>query len=184
MKLYGKSFRISQIFFLAIYYGFAQYLPNSYCPFRPIGHISNWLRVYCVKHIFKKCGHIRTINRRVNFASGRNVEMGDESGIGANTTIPGDTIIGKNVILSRNCFILNRNHIFERIDIPIVDQGCYPTKQTVIEDDCWIGMNSLLTPGRHIGKGTIVGMGSVVTKDFPPYSIIGGAPAKLIKSRK
>ena len=38
-------------------------------------------------------------------------------------------------------------------------------------------MNTLITPGRHISKGTIVGMGSVVTKDYPPYSIIGGAPA-------
>ena len=40
-----------------------------------------------------------------------------------------------------------------------------------------------MTPGRYVSRGTIVGMGSVLTKDFPPYSIVGGAPAKLIKSR-
>lgn len=181
MKIYGKSIRLSQLFFLTIYYGFAQYLPNSYCAFRPLGMASNWIRVYCVKRIFKKCGHIRTINRKVHFASGRNIEIGDESGIGANTSIPGNTIIGNHVILSRNCFIL---HIFERTDIPLNDQGCYPPKQTVIEDDCWIGMNTLMTPGRHISKGTIIGMGSILTKDFPPYSVVGGNPAKLIKSRK
>ena len=44
-------------------------------------------------------------------------------------------------------------------------------------------MNSLLTPGRHIRKGTIVAMGSVLTRDYPEYSIVGGNPAKLIKSR-
>ncbi|KAA2370822.1 acyltransferase [Alistipes shahii] len=175
---------MSQLFFLTIYYGFAQYLPNSYCAFRPLGMASNWIRVYCVKRIFKKCGHIRTINRKVHFASGRNIEIGDESGIGANTSIPGNTIIGNHVILSRNCFILDKNHIFERTDIPLNDQGCYPPKQTVIEDDCWIGMNTLMTPGRHISKGTIIGMGSILTKDFPPYSVVGGNPAKLIKSRK
>ncbi|WP_346986962.1 acyltransferase [Alistipes shahii] len=184
MKIYGKSIRLSQLFFLTIYYGFAQYLPNSYCAFRPLGMASNWIRVYCVKRIFKKCGHIRTINRKVHFASGRNIEIGDESGIGANTSIPGNTIIGNHVILSRNCFILDKNHIFERTDIPLNDQGCYPPKQTVIEDDCWIGMNTLKTPGRHISKGTIIGMGSILTKDFPPYSVVGGNPAKLIKSRK
>lgn len=109
--------------------------------------------------------------------------MGDDSGIGANTEIPSDTIIGKNVMLSRRCFVLHRNHEFSRIDIPIIKQGFKETKKLIIEDDCWIGLNSILTPGRHVSKGTIVGMGSVLTKDFPEYSIVGGNPAKLIKSR-
>lgn len=183
MKIKGEQIQIKQLIYLAIYYGFAQFLPNSYGIFKPIAEVSNWIRIFCVKRIFKKCGHIRTINRRVNFATGRNVEMGDESGIGANTTIPGNTIIGNNVIISRNCFILGRNHRFDRTDIPLNDQGFWPPKQTIIEDDCWIGMNTLMTPGRHISKGTIVGMGSCLTKDFPPYSIVGGAPAKFIKSR-
>lgn len=61
---------------------------------------------------------------------------------------------------------------------------CIKCGITVIEDDCWIGMNTLMTPGRHISKGTIIGMGSILTKDFPPYSVVGGNPAKLIKSRK
>lgn len=71
MKIYGKTIRLSQLFFLAVYYGFAQYLPDSYCVVRPLGRGSNWVRIFCVKRIFKKCGHIRTINRKVHFASGR-----------------------------------------------------------------------------------------------------------------
>ncbi len=133
--------------------------------------------------MFKKCGNISTINRRVNFGTGYGIEMGDGSGIGEHTTLPPDTIIGKNVIIGRHSFILSRNHNFDRIDIPIVEQGNGPYKQTIIEDDCWIGLHTLMTPGRHIKKGTIIGMGSVVTKDFPEYSVIGGAPAKLIKRR-
>lgn len=181
MKLKGVNFSTKKIVCLLFYYGFAQYLPDSYSNY--LGKYSNAIRVFLCKRIFYKCGKIRTINRKVKFGSGRRLVIGDDSGIGANTQIPSDTIIGNNVILSRNCFILNRNHSFDRTDIPINNQGFKPALQTIIDDDCWIGMNSLLTPGRHVKKGTIVAMGSVLTKDFPEYSIVGGNPAKLIKSR-
>ena len=181
MVINNKHFSIGQLLCLALYYGVAYYLTNSYAKIS--GKPSNKLRCFLCKRIFKKCGKIRTINRKVDFGSGHEIEMGNDSGIGANTQIPSDTIIGNNVILSRNVFILNRNHRFDRIDIPINDQGCYPTKQTIIEDDCWIGLRCILTPGRHVKKGTIVGMGAVLTKDFPEYSIVGGNPAKIIRSR-
>lgn len=173
--------KLFRAFWLAIYYGFGYWLPNSYLPI--FGKPSNWIRVHCVRHIFAKCGKIRTINRKVDFHKGTYIEMGDESGIGAHCDIPEDLIIGKHVMISRNVFILNRNHKFDRIDIPINDQGFYDSKQTIIEDDVWIGLRSILTPGRRVRKGTIVAMGSVLTKDFPEYSIVGGNPSKLIKSR-
>lgn len=172
---------MKRYFFLILYYGFAYWLPDSYLRFG--GKFFNWCRVACVKRIFAKCGNIRTINRGVNFHMGRYIEIGDESGIGANVDLPEDTIIGKNVMISRNVFILNRNHRYDRLDIPINDQGFYEAKQTIIEDDVWIGLRSILTPGRVVRKGSIVAMGSVLTKDFPEYSIVGGNPAKFIKSR-
>ena len=182
IKIMGTNFSVKKLVCLAIYYGFATYLPDSYSFFG--GSFANRLRVGLCKRIFKECGSIQTINRKVRFGSGKNVVIGDGSGIGANTVIPSSIIIGNNVILSRNCFILNRNHRFEDTKIPIVKQGFKEDKLTIIEDDCWIGMNSLLTPGRHIRKGTIVGMGSVLTKDFLEYAIVGGNPATLIKYRK
>lgn len=181
MKINDKNIHFCKALFLILYYGFAQFLPNSYSPF--VGNISNRIRIFCVRHIFKKCGKIKTINRRVRFATGRNIVIGDGSGIGANADIPDDTIIGENVMISRNVFILSRNHRFDRTDIPIKEQGYYEYKQTIIEDDVWIGLRTIMTPGRTVKKGTIVGMGSVLTKDFPEYSIVGGNPAKLIRSR-
>ncbi len=175
--------KVKKVICLILYYGIAYYLPNSYRPWWLGGKISNAFRVFLCKHIFKKAGKISTINRCVNFGSGKGIEMGDYSGIGEHTEIPSDTIIGKNVIISRYVFILNRNHEFSSTDVPINEQGFSQAKQTIIEDDCWIGLRSLLTPGRHIKKGSIVAMGSVLTKDFPKYSIVGGAPAKLIRSR-
>ena len=182
MHINGKHLPLKKVFFLVLYYGFAYYLPNSYLPV--VGKFFNAIRVFCVKRIFKECEEIRTINRKVRFSTGRKIVMGRGSGIGANTEVPDDIIIGRNVMISRDVFILNRNHKFDRSDIPINDQGYYESKQTVIEDDVWIGLRTIMTPGRIVKKGTIVGMGSVLTKDFPEYSIVGGNPAKLIRSRK
>lgn len=57
-------------------------------------------------------------------------------------------------------------------------------KQTIIEDDAWIGRDVTMTPGRTIKKGSIIAACTMLTKDFPEYSIVGGNPSKLIKSRK
>lgn len=78
--------------------------------------------------------------------------MGDESGIGARTILPNNTIIGNHVIISRDCLIWPQNHRFDRTDIPINDQGMLPPKQTIIEDDVWIGLRIILTPGRHVER--------------------------------
>lgn len=87
-----------RIICLLFYYGFAQYLPDSYLPI--VGKISNAIRIGLVKHIFKKCGKITTINRLAYFGSGRDIEIGDYSGIGAKCVIPKNTIIGKYVMMA------------------------------------------------------------------------------------
>lgn len=58
-----------------------------------------------------------------------------------------------------------------------------PAKRTIIGNDVWIGRNAILKQGVSIGHGAIVGMGSIVTRDVQPYSIVGGNPAKLIRYR-
>lgn len=82
-------------------------------------------------------------------------------------------------------YIVADNHNFSDTDKPMCFQGADSNHPpTVIEDDCWIGVRVIMTPGRHIGKGSILAAGSVVTKDVEPYSIMGGNPARLIKTRK
>lgn len=54
---------------------------------------------------------------------------------------------------------------------------------TVIEDAVWIGMRSMIMPGRRLGEGSVIAAGSVVTKDVPPYAVVGGNPARIIKFR-
>ena len=60
---------------------------------------------------------------------------------------------------------------------------CHSKGNIIIDDDVWIGYRSIIMSGVHIGQGAVVGAGSVVTKDIPPYAIVGGAPAKVIKYR-
>ena len=53
----------------------------------------------------------------------------------------------------------------------------------IIDDDVWIGARAILLAGVHIGQGAVVAAGAVVSKDVPPYAIVGGVPAKVIKYR-
>ena len=148
-----------------------------------MGKFSRWFRYQCCKRIFKKCGKNVTIERGASFGNGFNVELGDNSGLGVDCHIPNNVIIGSNVMMGPNCRIIAVNHSFDRLDIPMNQQGHTEVKPTIIEDDVWIGANVLMMPGRVIKKGTIIAGGCVLTKDFPEYSIVGGNPSKLIKSR-
>ncbi len=173
---------MKRILALILYYSFATWLPDSYLPI--IGSLSNSIRVLLCRQIFRDCGRGVVINRKAYFGSGKDIEFGDFSSIGAESTLPNDIKIGKYVMMSPKVHIVTNNHYFNQTDIPMCLQGSPEIhKRTFIDDDCWIGVNSIFTPGRHIKEGSIVAAGAVVTKDFDKYSIIGGNPAKLIKCR-
>lgn len=180
MRIKGKDIKITQIICLVLYYGFARYLPVSNILFNMGGII----RYNLCKYIFKKCGKHVNIERKAFFASGLDIEIGDYSGIGINAHIPNGTIIGDYVMMGPNCFILDVNHDISDVSKPMALQGCTEKKTTRIGNDVWIGRDVHMTSGRTIADGSIVAMASVLTKDFPAYSVVGGNPAKLIKSRK
>lgn len=165
-----------------LYYDIAIWLPASYkCGW---GVISGKIRYALCKKIFASCGKGVTIERGANFGKGYNLKIGDNSGIGVNAIIPDVSIIGKDVMMGPNCVIHERNHRFDRLDIPMRIQGSTESKPIVIEDDVWIGRDVTIMVGRHISKGSIIAANCVLTKDFPEYSIIGGNPGQVIRSRK
>jgi galactoside O-acetyltransferase len=86
------------------------------------------------------------------------------------------------VLIGPNTVIRASNHNYNRVDIPIRDQG-HSGGKIVIEDDVWIGSNAVITPDVVIGKGAIVGAGAVVVHDVSPYDIVGGVPAVTIGKR-
>lgn len=71
-----------------------------------------------------------------------------------------------------------KTYILQSNDFEAVSKG-----NIVIDDDVWIGYGSIILSNVHIGQGAIIGAGSVVTKDVPPYAIVAGNPAKIIKYR-
>lgn len=166
---------------LILYYGLLQFLPKSSFPV--IGVFFRFLRYKCCKNIFEYCGKNVNVERRVYFGSGKKLKIGTNSGLGIGCVVPSDIIIGDNVMMGPKCYILDANHDFIRTDLPMIFQGHSQRKQTIIEDDVWIGRQVLFTPGRKVLKGSVIGVGCVLTKDFPEYSVIGGNPGKLIRSR-
>ena len=93
--------------------------------------------------------------------------------------------IASNVVIQEYNHAMDRvttysifSHIFDQKVEEIVSKGAI-----IIEDDVWIGSNAVVLSGVKIGRGSIVGAGSIVTKSIPPYSIVAGNPAKIIKRR-
>lgn len=157
---------------------------------------------YLASKIIKKA-HFRsiknsTINKTSSIAAGTqfvNSDMGRYSFCGYDCIII-DTSIGSFCSISGNCEIGGASHSIEWVSTsPVFNENKdqikkkysyhkYNTsKHTKIGNDVWIGSKCLIKAGVTIGDGAVIGMGSVVTKDIPPYEIWGGNPAKLIRKR-
>lgn len=163
-----------------------------------------WIRPFCA--LFMKRGRGSVIYRSVRkdvtpfhpFVLGREsviedyacvnnavgeILIGDHTRIGLHNTVIGPVHIGSEVNLAQGVVVSGLNHRFADAQTPIARQGV-DTALTVIEDDVWIGANAVVVPGVHIGRHSVIGAGSVVTKDVPPYSVAVGNPARVIRSTK
>lgn len=165
---------------IVIYYAIAKRLPASTSFF--LGKSWKRLRNFCGKMMLYHCG--KNINIEKNAVFSTSVSLGDNSGIGINANIAGAVKIGDNVMMGPNCTIYSRNHAFDDINIPMIQQGYSEEKPVIIEDDVWIGGNVTILPGVTIKTGSIIGACSVVTKDVEAYSIVAGNPAKVVKIRQ
>jgi acetyltransferase-like isoleucine patch superfamily enzyme len=154
----------------------------------------------------------RALGRNVVFEEGvlvfhpENISLGSNIYVGHQTILKGyyknEMMIGDNTWIGQGCFfhsagglrigqnvgigphvkIITSRHAEESIDVPILFSRI-EMAQVVIEDDCDLGVGSIVLPGVTIGCGSQVGAGAVVTKDVEPYSIVTGIPARLLKKR-
>ncbi|HEV7377594.1 MAG TPA: DapH/DapD/GlmU-related protein [Pyrinomonadaceae bacterium] len=154
----------------------------------------------------------RALGRNVVFEEGvlvfhpENISLGSNIYVGHQTILKGyyqnEMMIGDNTWIGQGCFfhsagglrigqnvgigphvkIITSRHEEEGLHVPIlfsrIEMG-----QVVIEDDCDLGIGSMVLPGVTIGRGSQVGAGAVVTKNVEPYSIVAGVPARLLKKR-
>lgn len=132
----------------------------------------------------------------VIFAHGGNIRIGKDCYIGENARLWSaiEIRLGNRVLIAHDVNIFDNNtHPINPVERhrhykEIVNKGFPSNSQyslnecpVVIEDDAWIGAGSIILPGCRVGKGAVIGAGSVVTKDVPPYSIVAGNPAKIIR---
>ena len=185
-------------FFFQIYIAFVASIPTE---------MGVRLRRVIYKRLFKKCGRNLRIDSGVTILGFQNIIVGDSVSfmknsyiyahddgvleIGDNFTLNsnsqlgasfGKIVIGDNCAIAPNCVLRASNHNFSNPNIPFREQG-HTYGEIVLEDDVWVSSNCVITANTKIGKSSIIGAGSVVTKDVEPYSIMGGVPAKLIRKR-
>lgn len=118
-----------------------------------------------------------------------NIEIGDDVYIGANAVFQssyGKIIIGNHVMFGPGVHIHGGDHKFKEVG-KLMKQAT-PKQQLddgviIIEDDCWIGANAIILSNVTIGKGAVIGAGSVVTKSIPPYSVYTGVPGAKLRKR-
>ena len=141
-----------------------------------------------------KIGHKCYIGRYVELGPSGKIEIGDRTSIQDRCTLVGDVSLGRYCMLSLNVMMASGNHTFnEWPHLLIKDQEILlstpdelarnGSRQIMVEDDCWLGVNSVILPGVTVGKGCIVGANSVVSKNLPPYVVAVGAPARIAHLR-
>ncbi|HCJ50099.1 MAG TPA: galactoside O-acetyltransferase [Microbacterium sp.] len=116
--------------------------------------------------------------------AGIGLRVGDRSSIGAGGFVgcSGWIEIGDDVMLGPGVRLFSENHAFGDLSQTIKQQGVI-RGELVIENDCWIGSGVTLLPNITVGRGSVIAAGSVVNRDVPPYSVVAGVPAKVVRSR-
>jgi acetyltransferase-like isoleucine patch superfamily enzyme len=150
------------------------------------GKIARYLRVAAVSKLSD-----RNVDRSCDIAPGvimkdiRKLSIGKDVSINERCFLSsyGGLKIGNSVSIGHDTTILSSDHVFEDGDITIKEQGI-SLKQTEICDDVFIGCKCVILAGIKIGRGAVVGAGSIVTKNIGEYQIVAGNPSKLIKNRR
>ena len=153
----------------------------SWLPISQRSKAAKAIRVFWARRIANSVGKNVNIERRAVF--GPDLSIGDNSGIGISCEVYGKVTVQNDVMMGPEVVIYTSGHKFDRLDIPIWQQGSTAEQPVIIGNDVWIGRRVMIMPGVHIGNGVVIAAGAVVTKDVPDNVVVGGVPARVIKHR-
>jgi maltose O-acetyltransferase len=161
-----------------VYHGFARWLPASRS-FHIIGRISTSLRAALCSGLFDRCERGVNVEHGVEFGSGRGIVLRRRACLGVRAQILGEggLEVGRDVMMGPDVTIVTQGH---GAALQRGFDGFLRAKVT-IEQDAWIGTRAVILKGVRIGRGAIVGAGAVVSKDVPPFAVVGGAPARELR---
>ena len=120
------------------------------------------------------------------------VELGGAISVGSGTAIQpycilnavvGSITIGRDVQIAAHSMFFPFRHRFEDPNVPMREQGRESKGGIVVEDDVWVGAGTTVMDGVRIGRGSVIGAGSVVTRDVPPFCVAAGTPARVLYAR-
>ncbi|MCI1245327.1 MAG: acetyltransferase [Bacilli bacterium] len=144
-----------------------------------------------IRHSVGKLGKDVHFSKGFSVAGIKNIELGNHVFIGNNCTMlttRAKICIGDGVMFGPNVAVVTGNHKINVIGKPMYqvsdsEKSSVDDEDVVFDGDNWIGANVLILKGVHVGMGSVIAAGAVVTKDVAPYSVVGGIPAHLIKMR-
>ena len=151
----------------------------------PRYRLLNWMKGCLLVFLGAKVGKRVIFYPGVWIMSGKNLVIGNDVDLALDVlvTTGGGVTIGDRTLIGYRTQILSSNHCIPEDRGKIFYAG-HESKSVVIGNDVWIGANCLILSGVTIGEGAVVAGGSVVTKDIAPFTIVGGCPAKVIKTRE
>jgi acetyltransferase-like isoleucine patch superfamily enzyme len=117
------------------------------------------------------------------YSSGQAIEIGDGTSVAGACTLSAAVSVrlGRRVLLARNVYIADHSHAFADPQRPVADQGIDRIAAVEIADGAWLGQNVVVCPGVRIGRGAVIGAGSVVLHDVPDRAVAVGAPARVVR---
>lgn len=173
--------RLHRGLWFVFYCALAKRLPASYSAYA--GGFSKRLRAAAARRLFASCGVNVNVEAGASFGTGRWIHIGNNSDLGINCVVYGELHIGDDSFMGPDVTIWTSNHLIDRTDLPMRLQGTTGIQPVRIGNDVWIGTKVIILPGVNIGDHAVVGAGAVVAKDVPPWAIVVGNPARIVRYR-
>lgn len=154
--------------------------------------LNNFIQRVRLKHLLKE--QIRSETLRRIFQEKHGIEIGLYSdGCFDPTRVARGTVIGRYCSFTSTAHVFNGNHGLHFLTthpflynpvFGMVEKESIQRRRCTISDDVWVGHNAIILPSvAEIGRGAVIAAGSIVTKNVPPFAVVGGNPAKVIKYR-